>query len=108
MRAGPRDQPVTFQRDTGTTKDAHGGKTASWTTYVQAFAQVVFGSGSERREAAQEASSQPATFRVPANPLTRALTVKDRIGGYLGSNWDIVSVSLLGRDGVEVTAVRAG
>lgn len=106
MRAGVRDQLISFQRDTGTGKDSHGGKTATWTAYTQAWAQVVFGTGQERREAAQEAASTSATFRVLPTPLTLALTTRDRIGGYLGADWDITSVVPLGRDGVEVTAIR--
>lgn len=103
--AGPRDKLITFQRDTGTGKDGFGGKNENWTTYCTEWASVRFGSAQERREAAQETATQAATFRVLAHTLTLALTPKDRISGYLGANWDIISVSPFS-DEIEVTAIR--
>lgn len=105
MKAGPRDRKVIIERATVTT-DEYGGTTSTWATYATAFAQVIFGTGAERREAAQESATAPATFRVLATAKTRAVTVKDRIN-FDGSFWDIVSSVPLDRDGVEITAIRA-
>lgn len=102
---GDRDTKIVFQRAT-VTKDANGGPVESWATYVTEWAAVKFGSGQERREAQQEAASQSASFRVLANTLTRALKPTDRIAGYLGVNWDIITVALFDGAEVEVTAVR--
>lgn len=105
MRAGPRDRLVTFERR-GVTKDSHGGAVETWAVHDKQMAQVVFGTGQERREAAQESATQVATFRVLATPKTTSLLPRDRVAGFMGSDWDITSVALLGRDGVEVTATR--
>jgi head-tail adaptor len=103
---GRLDQRVTIQRAT-VSLDDHGGAAESWATYVSAWAQVRFGSAQERRSAAQEAATQSASFIVLANSLTLAITPLDRIAGYLGANWDIVSVVPDRRAGqVEITAVR--
>lgn len=106
MIVGNRSDRIQFKRGTKS-KDDHGGAVITWVNYVEAYAQVIYGTGQERREAAQEAASQPATFRVPANSRTRALTVQDKIAGFLGTDWDITSVVPLGRDGMEITAVRS-
>lgn len=102
---GNRDQLITFQRDTGTGKDDHGGKVENWVFYCDEWASVRFGNAQERREAAQTADSQAATFRVLAHPLTLALQPKDRIAGFLGSDWDIKGVAPFD-DEVEISAVR--
>jgi len=103
---GRLNQRITFQRAT-ITDDDHGGEVESWSNYASAWAEVHFGTGQERRAAAQEASSQSASFVVLANTQTLALTARDRIGGYLGSDWDIVLVFPDQRAGtVEITAVR--
>lgn len=104
--AGRRDTLIVFQRDTGTTKDAHGGKIENWQTYASEWAAVQFGSAQERRQAAQELASQTATFRVPSNSKMLALNPKDRIAGYLGSDWDITSVAQFDRSDTVVTAIR--
>ena len=53
-----------------------------------------------------ERGAQPATFQMLSNPVTRALTVKDRI--EFGAAWDIVGVSpdTPERGLIEITAVR--
>jgi hypothetical protein len=67
----------------------------------------VFGTGQERREAAQESASAAATFRVLGNAVTEGVTVKDRIQ-FDGSAWDIISNVPIGRpgEGREITAMR--
>lgn len=105
MKAGPRNRLITFQRSITTTDD-YGGQVATWTTLCRAHASVSFGTGQERREAAQESASAPATFRVLYNGFTADLRPTDRIQ-YLGSAWDITSIVPLGlNEGFEIVAIR--
>lgn len=105
MRAGKRDRLVTFQRGTGTT-GADGHDEFMWATLCTEYAEVIFGTGQERRAASQEAGEAPATFRVLWNEDTASLKLTDRIS-YSGVIWDISSVVPLGlNEGVEVTARR--
>jgi head-tail adaptor len=104
MRSGPRTDLITIQRDTGTSENAAGERVESWGTYTTAWAQTVYGTGSERREAGKEGGSQVATFRVPASTETLATTTADRIS--FNGIWDIVGAVPLGTDGVELTAIK--
>lgn len=104
MQSGPRDDLITIERNTGTGENAFGEITEGWTTYTTAWAEVIYGKGSERRQSATEGADQPATFRLLADTETLAITTKDRIS--FGGIWDIGNVSPLGRDGVELTAIR--
>jgi len=105
MKAGPRNRRITFQRSISTTDD-YGGRVESWVMLCRAFASVGFGTGQERREAAQESASAPATFRVLHNSHTASILPTDRIQ-YLGSAWDITSVVPLGfQEGFEFVAIR--
>lgn len=105
MKAGPRNRKIVFQRKTVIIDD-YGGEIETWTDYAIIWAGVIWGTGAERREAAQLSASQPATFRVLANSETLALSVLDRIS-FAGGLWNITSVVPLGMDeGVELTAVR--
>lgn len=104
MPAGKRDRKIVFERNTGTTTDDYGGKVPLWTGYATAWAEVRYGTGQERREAAQERASVAATFQVLANALTRALTPLDRIN--FEGLWDIVSAVPNGRKFIDITAIR--
>lgn len=106
MTAGRRETEIEFQRAT-TTQDDYGEEVSTWTTVGTEWADVNWGRGDERRQAAMEQGSQPATFNVLENPMTRAVSVKDRIV-LDGQNWDITS-SVPGkrRGDRDITAVRA-
>lgn len=105
MKAGPRNRKLVFQRKTVIIDD-YGEEIATWTDYAIVWAGVIWGTGAERREAAQLSASQPATFRVLADSETLALSVEDRIS-FAGGLWNITSVVPLGlNEGLEVTAVR--
>lgn len=106
MRAGQRNRRVVFQRKI-ITEDPFGGEVTTWTDYASVWAQVIWGTGAERREAAQLSASQPASFRVIANDKTLTLSVTDRIS-FAGGLWNITSIVPLGlNEAVEVTAIRA-
>ncbi|RYD68010.1 MAG: head-tail adaptor protein [Sphingomonadales bacterium] len=105
MKSGPRDDLITIERKSVTTDD-YGGEVETWATYATEWAQVIYGSGKEQREAAQLQGSLPATFEVLANPLTLAVTELDRIN-FDGTTWNIVAPpARLGRDGVRLQAVK--
>lgn len=103
--AGPRDTLIVIERRT-VAEDDHGGAIETWNAFVSEWAAVRFGTGQERRAAAQEQANQSATFRIPANSKTLSLRTDDRIAGYLGSDWDITGWSLFGRTDIDITATR--
>ncbi|MAE92976.1 MAG: phage head-tail joining protein [Pelagibaca sp.] len=104
-RIGRRDQEVILQRYT-TEQNDYGEEVETWSDIGSEWAAIFYGRGSERRQAAMERGAQPATFQMLSNPVTRALTVKDRI--EFGAAWDIVGVSpdTPERGLIEITAVR--
>lgn len=105
MKSGPRDDLIDIERKS-VTSDDYGGEVETWATYATEWAQVIYGSGREQREAAQLAGSLPATFEVLANPLTLAVTELNRIN-FDGDTWNIIAPpARLGRDGVRIQAVR--
>lgn len=106
MLAGGRlREVVTFQRATSTAND-YNEPVETWVDHYTCRAEVRYGTGQERRQAAQEQSSQPASFVVRRNPTTDALTVRDRIM-FNGETWDIVSLAPAWACATEITAVRA-
>lgn len=105
MNGRKRDQLVTLERFTATVNE-YNEEIEAWAAIGTEWANVSYGKGSERRQAAMEQASQPATFYVDDNPLTRSITTKDRI--VLDGNWDIEgNVPSEGRFEREITAVRA-
>lgn len=106
MKSGPRNRRIIVQRQFAAL-DGYGGEVSTWADYATLFAQVIFGTGQERREAAQENASAPATFRVLHSRLTAAITAEDRIQ-FDDGQWDITSVVPLGlNEGIEITATKA-
>jgi SPP1 family predicted phage head-tail adaptor len=106
IKAGARDRRISFERAT-ITKDAMNADVETWSHYADAWASVSYGTGQERRSAAQEAASLPATFRVRWSPVLAEITAGDRLT-FMGAPWDITSVVPYGRnEGIDITAVRA-
>jgi SPP1 family predicted phage head-tail adaptor len=105
MDPGQRDRLVTFQRAT-VTSDDYGGETPAWGTLARAWVRVRYGTGQERREAAQERADQAATFEAEWSPELATVVVTDRIESD-GEIWDITSVAPLGHKEIHFTAVRA-
>lgn len=105
--AGKRDKRIAFERKSVTT-DAFGGEVEMWAEIARAWASVSFGTGQERRTAAQEGAALTATFRVLRNSLTASLTPLDRII-FMGAAWDIQGppVPTPENDGFDLTAARA-
>lgn len=105
--AGKRNRRIRVEAAT-ITKNGFNEPVKTWGPYCTAMAAVIFGSGQERRDAAQEGASAAATFVVPHNPRTKAISVEYRIQ-FDGSAWDIVSnVPSVQLNAMrEISAVRA-
>ena len=101
MKAGRRDQLIAFQTAT-TSQDDYGEEVLTWSVLCTEWAAVFYGRGDERRQAAMEQGQQAATFQVPSNADTRAVTLEDRIV-HLRFVWDIVGISpdVPGRGGID-------
>lgn len=104
-RIGRRDTLIAFEAKTVTNND-HNEEIETWAEAFREWARVIWGGGSERRQAAVEQGQQTATFVVPDNARTRALTIANRITRG-GEAWDITGIA----DGIpgelEFTAVAA-
>jgi head-tail adaptor len=107
IRAGAKDRLVRFYPRTMTT-DALGVEVEADGTPVPAWASVLFGTGSERREAGQAGSQQTATFRVGSSADLRTVTERWEIS-FLSARWGITSIAPIGEaDDIEFTAVKKG
>lgn len=105
MDPGKRESLITIQRGT-VTADDYGGETTVWSTLITARARVRYGTGQERREAAQERMVQAATFECEWNVGLATVIPTDRIV-FDGDNWDIISDSPLGHREIHFAAVRS-
>ncbi|MFC0684632.1 phage head completion protein [Novosphingobium clariflavum] len=88
--AGKRDKLVKLQRYTATEDDYGEDNPATWPEFGQEWARIIWGRGSERREAAQMQAQQAATIQVLDNSNTRSLRAKDRFA-WNGMNFDIAA-----------------
>ena len=105
--AGKRSRRIEFQRQGSPTDDGYTTQPGEFAYFTEAFAEVLFGTGQERREAAQEAGSQAATFIVPSTPKIALVGVSDRISG-IGAVWDITSIAPVGLNReIHFTATRS-
>lgn len=109
------DRKVRIERRT-VGRDAHGGEEETFDLLAVRSVWIVFGSGQERREAAQERATQAATVRMRRCSITATLTPADRLAfdparqstsAVDAPRWDIVSVAPMGRDAIEVAVVRS-
>jgi head-tail adaptor len=91
MTAGARSALVTLQTYSST-QDSYGEEVSSWATASTEWAQVFYGRGDERRQAAMTQGQQPATFQVLSNEATRSITLRDRLV-LEGFAWDIVGIA---------------
>lgn len=104
--AGRRIHRIAVQKATVAT-DSYGGETPTWELHTEAFAEVLHGTGAERRSAAQEQATMPATFIVPFTPKLAQVVEKDRLLG-LNATWDIIGIVPIGQNKeFHITAVRS-
>lgn len=93
---GERPHFVTIQRAT-VALDDYGGEVRTWYTYTTSWAKIAYGTGQERREAAQENASQAATFMFDWDPTLAGVTAKDRL--YIFDTvWDITANVTIGQN----------
>lgn len=91
---GERPHFVTFQRAV-ISSDDYGGETKTWQTLATGYAAVLYGTGQERREAAQENASVAATFIFDWSPTFASVRTTDRLYCF-DTVWDIASVVVIG------------
>lgn len=106
---GQRETLITIQRGTPTGDDYTTEGSTSWATLTTAWARVRYGTGRERREAAQERAIQAATFECDWNPTLDGVLTNDRlfINDKPTEFWDIISPSPLGHHEIHFAAVRS-
>lgn len=110
-----RPHKIMLQRQGAPVDDGYNTVPGEYANYAPEYARIIYGSGREQREAAQESATQTATFEVLSNSKTRALSVTDRVCYPITDAdpakwpaWDIQAVSDLGfNEGVRITASRA-
>lgn len=104
-RAGLYDQLISVQRDSGTAQDDYGEPVPSWQPYQNFMARVIYGRGSEDRQASREGGVQVVTFRVARGPTALGVRARDRIV-FRGLYWDVQAQrDLTQMDAVEIDAV---
>lgn len=102
--AGERDHLVTIQRAT-TSESESGHGEPTWSTITTGWARLSWGSGQERRDAAQEAASQAITAEFDWTPTLAAVKATDRMLLF-DVAWDITSRIITSHNQeVHITAV---
>jgi head-tail adaptor len=89
MSASTRNRLVVIEHASIDTTD-NGDEVETWAEWCSEYAEVNFGTGRERRQAAQEQASVPATFKVLDNSKTRVVGPSGYRIRYDGV-WDIIS-----------------
>lgn len=102
MRAGKMDRRIAVQSFTQTEDDL-GTPVQSWTTAQSLWASISYGTGQERREAAQEQSSLVATFIVRSSTFTQSITPQSHRISFDGLFWDIESAVPSVKRGVHIS-----
>lgn len=104
--AGERTTLVAFERGTAAT-DAYGGETLTFASLATVATKVLYGTGAERRQAAQESAQQTATVMVNWTPQLAGVVPKDRTV-FDTFDWDIVNVARIGlNDEIHYSVVRS-
>ena len=92
---GKRPHLIFFQRRGAASDDGYTNQPGAWAEQTRAWAQVRYGTGAERREAAQERASQSATFECDWSPALEAILMTDRIVIF-DTAWDIKGKATIG------------
>lgn len=91
--AGERTTLVAFQAGTPQSDDYTSEASIDWDTLtldVSVMAKVLYGTGAERRQAAQESAQQAATIMVNWTPTLASVVAKNRVT-FDGADWDITA-----------------
>ena len=101
--AGEYDKRIRFERAVASENSFGEDEETGWEPLGGAvWAKVSYGTGEDRRDAAQEGASIFATFRVRKSAATAAVTERDRIS--FGRAWEISSIVPWGDRDLEFTA----
>ena len=104
---GARDKRITIEART-VAEDGYGGEVETWTPYARPWADVIYGSGTEQRQAAQDGGSQTASFEIPSNTKSRAISTTGHRISFEGGIWNITAKQDMGlNEGVRLTGIRA-
>lgn len=101
---GQRFHLVTIQSATKSVNE-HGDEIPTWGNVATAYAAVLYGTGQERRQAAQENAFQAATFNFEWNPTVAGIKPAWRLFCF-DTPWDVISAVVIGANKeVHVTAI---
>jgi head-tail adaptor len=107
IEAGRKNRLVTFYPKI-VTEDPLGVESEVDGQPIRAWANVLFGSGQERRDAGQQGAVQAATFRVLSTAALREARESWEIE-FNGARWGVTSIVPIGEaDDIEFTATRRG
>jgi head-tail adaptor len=104
--AGKRNRRISLHTSVAVGENSFGEptKSADLPRIGGAWARVVFGKGSERREAAIEKADLVATFIVLSRQTTRAIA-EGHVIRFAGKYWDITGIAPWEREEIEITAI---
>lgn len=105
LRAGELNRRVTILRGGPDVDDGYTTKPGGFAPLATVRARVTYGTGVERRAAAQEQASAPATVRVRKSSVTATVTPQDRLL-LDGVEWDISSAVPFENVAIDITATR--
>lgn len=104
-QAGERPHFVTIQRQGTPTDDGYNPIPGVWHDVATGYARIRYGTGQERREAAQENASIAATLEFDWSPTLAATRPTDRMLVF-DTAWDVASAVTIGaNEEVHITAV---
>lgn len=106
LNRGQFDRLVIFKQVTTVENDYGEQIPGGSTTLAEAWARVRFGTAQEKREAAQEAGVQSASFEVVPTAAMLAVPLTATIE-FDGSEWDLTEKADLERNLMRFTATRA-
>lgn len=104
--AGDYDQLITFERPTEDSINDYGEPVpGAHQQIATAWAEVLWGTGQERREAAQERVAKTATFICDWNATLATVVETDHIV-HISGTYDITDVSPKGHQKIHFTGAR--
>jgi head-tail adaptor len=106
MNRGAYDRLIQFRSKAAVTNDYGEEIEGASTVLAEEWARVRFGTGQEKREAAQEGAGQAATFEVMPTEALHAVPMTAHIW-YDQSEWNITAKDDLARNNLRFSAVRA-
>ncbi|RKF23374.1 head-tail adaptor protein [Altericroceibacterium spongiae] len=105
LSAGPIHKRIEIHTQQLLREDDFGSEIYDWAEDKKRWARIIYGTGQERRQAAQESATQPATIVMRHDSYTAAITTDAHRLFFDGVAWDIESIVKRKRDGeVSITA----